>query len=124
MRRANQRGAGRIPTRSCVAKAGERFLHSGPAKGAVPPVGMTGFGWWMMRESPRQEKPKSGPPQGLKPLNSRCFSARLKPCPPGSLLRDGFYRGFTKDLPWASAPRQSKRARAMIVTTSKLASAH
>ena len=28
--------------------------------------------------------------QGLKPLNLRDFSARLKPCPPGSYLRDDF----------------------------------
>ena len=56
---------------------------------------------------------------------------------PGTDLKIGHYKGFavfsplvgrhtclTKDLPWASEPRQSRTARATIVTTSKLARAH
>jgi hypothetical protein len=38
----------------------EGFLRSGAAKGAVPPVGMTDFGWWMMQENPRQQNPRTG----------------------------------------------------------------
>jgi hypothetical protein len=33
------------------SEVGEGFLRSGTAKSAVPPVEMTGFGWWMMWET-------------------------------------------------------------------------
>src|SRR5208282_4744853 len=34
----------------------EGFLHSGTAKSAAPPVGMTIFGWWMKWENPTSAK--------------------------------------------------------------------
>jgi len=88
----------------------------------------------------KSEKPKSGPsPSYGGQAEGRALHEKEKPkstvrndcatkanpregCPlQGSV---GFQTGFTKDLPWASAPRQSRTARATIVTTSKLASAH